>query len=320
MLKKIFWLLPVILCLTSCATILAGKEYNVKLYSNIPDAKAKVNDSIYNLPTTVTVLRSKKELPVTLITNSATTNILLQPKVNPWFIYGNLAFGILGYPIDLTNNKRFYYGREILLDNINNNKDSLQAREKIDYFKRDFPTHKGQINITASIPYANGFYLQPHNEPAKSSFGFFGFSIGAEYFYKDTKFLKFTAGSSIDFEFPFPAPLDHFDSYETVTATNFTLTNNHKIGRFTFGYGLNYAIYAWRIINPDHTFPAYGPESRTRNSHAYGLSLNAYHQFSKSVFLGVVYNPTFVNSFPVTQFKYQHAVSLDLLFKFTLHK
>ncbi|KGO87987.1 hypothetical protein Q765_02670 [Flavobacterium rivuli WB 3.3-2 = DSM 21788] len=320
MLKKIFWLLPVILCLTSCATILAGKEYNVKLYSNTPDAKAKVNDSIYILPATVTVLRSNKELPVALITNSATINILLQPRVNPYFIYGNLPLGLLGYPIDLTNNKRFYYGREILLDDININNDSLQVREKIDYFKRDFPTHKGQINIIASIPYANGFYLQPHKESAKSSFGFLGFSIGAEYFYKDTQSLKFTAGSSIDFEFPFPVPLDHFDPYETASATNFTLTNNHKIGRFTLGYGLNYAIYKWRIINPDHTFPVYGPQSRTRNSHAYGLSFNAYHQFSKSVFLGVVYNPTFVNSFPVTQFKYQHTLSLDLQFKFTLHK
>ena len=320
MLKKIFWLLPVILCLTSCATILAGKEYNVKLYSNIPDAKAKVNDSIYNLPATVTILRSKKELPVTLITNSATTNILLRPRVNPWFIYGNLPLGILGYPIDLTNNKRFYYGREILLDNINNNKDSLQAREKIDYFKRDFPTHKGQINVTASIPYANGFNLQPHNEPAKSYFGFFGFSIGAEYFYKDKRFLKFNTGSSIDFMVPFPAPVDRDGPYETANATNLTLTNNHKLGRFTFGYGLNYAIYAWRIVNPDHTFPVYGPASRKRNSHALGISLSAYHQFSNTVFLGVVYNPTFMNKFPLTEFKYQHAISLDLLFKFTIHK
>jgi len=320
MFKKIFWLLPVLLCLTSCATIVTRREYNVKMYSNIPDAKAKVNDNIYTLPATIRVKRSKEVLPVTLITDTATTAIILKPRLNPYFIYGNMAFGIVGYSTDLTNDKRFYYGQDILLDNIIIAKDSLEMRENINYFKCKFSTYKGQINIIGSVPYANDFYLQPRNEPVKSSFGFFGIAVGTEYFYKDNKFLKFTAGSSIDFKVPVPVVIDYEDPYETVTVTNFTLTNNHRAGRFSLGYGLNYAIYTWRFINPNRTFPGYGPESRTRNSHAFGLSVSAYHQFSKSVFLGVVYNPTFVNSFPITELKYQHAISLDLLFKFTLHK
>ena len=320
MFKKILWLLPSLFCLVSCATIFTKKEYNVKLYSNITNAKAKVKDSLYMLPANVTVKRSKEVLPITLITNTDTLHILLKPRLNVQFIYGNIAFGYLGYLTDLTNKKRFTYGKEILLDDINRDNDSLKARENTKYFNRRFPTRKGQINIAASIPYANNFYTQPRNEPVKSNSGFFGFSVGAEYFYRDNRFLKFTAGSSTDFKVPFPVPLDHFDPYETVMATNFTLTNNHKVGRFTLGYGLNYAFYTWRLINPDHTFPVYGPQSRTKNIHSYGLSFNAYHQFSTSFFLGVVYNPTFVNSFPVAQFKYQHAISLDLLFKFTLHK
>lgn len=320
MFKKILWLLPALLCFTSCATIFTKREYNIKLYSHIPNAKAKVNDSIYSLPATVNVERSRQSLPVSLIVGQAETNIEIKSKINPQFIYGNIAFGYLGYLVDLTNQKRFYYGREILLDNINKDNDSLRAREGTNYFKRQFPTHKGQVNIVASIPYINGFYLQPHKEPAKPDFGFFGLTLGAEYFYKENRFIKFTAGSTIDFEAPVPVPIDSDGAYESVNATNFTLTNNYKLERFTLGYGLNYAIYTWRLINHEYEFPDNDPKPRTKNSHSYGLSFNGYHQFSKTFFLGVVYNPTFVNSFPVTQFKYQHTISLDLVFKFTVHK
>jgi len=320
MFRKIFLLLTTLLCLTSCATIVARKEYTVKLYSKIPDAKARVKDSIYNLPASIIVERSRENLAVSLIDGSVVKDIEIKSELNPYFIYGNLPFGLAGYLIDFTNDKRFYYGRKILLDEISKDNYNTQVREKTAYFKRNFPTHKRQLNIIAAIPYANGFYLQPHNEPAKPYFGFFGITIGAEYFYKDNKFIKFTAGRSIDFEAPVPVSVDYDGSHESANATNFTLTDNYKLGRFTLGYGLNYAIYTWKIINSDYNFPDNDAAPRTKNSHSYGLSFSGYHQFSKTVFLGVVYNPTFINSYPVSQFKYQHVISLDLLFKFTLHK
>jgi hypothetical protein len=311
MYKKLL-VIPLMLCLTSCATIFNSKEYSINLYSNNTKAKAKVYDSIYSLPADVTVKRSKDDLKVVLMTDSITKEFIITSRLNPQFIWGNLAFGLYGYITDFTNPKRFYYGNELLLN------DFGTGEEFNGRLKNKYATVKGQFNILFSMPYINGFYMQPRNEGVKKLGGFFGVSIGAEYYYRDNKYLKFTAGSSIDFFIPVPAPVAYDGVNQFATAYNFTLTDNYKLNRFTLGYGFNYGIHQWQLVNSGYKTEGLLPAPRKKISHGMGLSTSTYFRFSKVFFAGVVYNPTFFTVYPTTKLSYQHVISLDLLWKIKL--
>ena len=320
-LKRLF-LLAILFCLTSCATIFNKKQYKLKIYSTTANVRAKVYDSVYSLPADVSVKRSKDDLKVTMITDSLSRELIVRPRLSPQFCWGNMGFLSLmpvGYLTDLTNSKRFYYGKELLLNvhdtisTIGKKRGGLKA-----YFKRRYPTPKRQFNLVLSVPYANLFYMQPHNERAKTNGGFLGTSLGAEYYYKDNKYVKFTTAVSIDFLAPVPVPISYDGTNEFITAYNFTLTDNYRLNRFTLGYGLNYGIYKWRLDNTDFIFPSMIDVPRTKINHGIGIATNAYYQFSRSFFVGVIYNPTFITTYPKTEFNYQHVISLDFLWKIKL--
>ncbi len=319
MLKKLV-LAGTALCLTSCATIISKKEYNLRVLSHEDNMKAVINDSIYTLPAKVKVKRSKEDLKITLIGDTLRRDFTVKSSPSPEFVYGNLVFMQacpIGYAVDFTTQKRFYYGRKVNLDR--NAPDSIIEprilRRWNNYFSKKYTTPKGTWAFTASIPYANGFYQQPKNEPAKDQYGFFGTSIGMEYYYKDDRFVKVTTGAYIDFEVPVPVPLDRFDSYETMSAYNLLLTDNHKFNRFSFGYGLNYTIHSWRMVNHDWEFPSNDEEPRAKDSHSFGLTANAYYQVINGLSVGLVYSPTFYNVFPKGGASYQHVISFDVMYR-----
>lgn len=314
--------MAILFCLTSCATIFNRKEYKLKISSTTVNVRAKVYDSVYRLPADVSVKRSKDDLKVTMITDSLSRELMVRPRLSPQFCWGNMGFLSLmplGYLTDLTNSKRFYYGKELLLNvhdtisTIGKKRGGLKS-----YFNRRYPTGKGQFNLVLSVPYANLFYMQPHNERAKTLGGFLGASLGAEYYYKENKYAKFTAAASINFIAPVPAPASYDGPTEFASAYNFTLTDNYKLSRFTVGYGLNYGIYKWRLDNTDFIFPSRIDVPRTKINHGIGIATNAYFQVSKTFFIGVLYNPTFVKTYPATEFTYQHVISLDLQWKIKL--
>lgn len=330
--KLLMLLLGLPLLLTSCAIITNKKQYGLTIYSNKPNSKAIVNDSIYNLPAKVTVARSKDDLKVKLITDSITKDYTVKSSPNAAFVYGNLLWMQLlpaAYAIDLNTQKRFYYGHKLEL----NDSDTIDtivprlAKGYINYFSKTYPTQKGEFYFTASVPFANHFLIRPHDEPHKAVGGFFGIAAGFEYFYKDNKFIELKGSYAIDFELPFPAPIDHWSSYERVRATTITLTDNIKFRRFTLGYGLNYTNYSWEIVNDDYEapFPVPGGSDTEdlrapvkKKTHAFGFTLNGYHQITKGFFAGIVYSPTFLTTFPSTKRQYQHLIGFDLVYKLQL--
>ena len=188
--KLLFFLFPVPMLLTSCATITNKKQQNLKISSNRPGSKAEVSDSTYSLPATIKVARSKEDLKVKLITDSITKDYIVKASPNAAFVYGNLAWFHLmpaAYAVDFNSPKRFYYGHKIEL----NDNDTLTtivpalARGYINYFTRKFPTQNGQFNLTAGIPVVTHFLMRPRNEPLREQALFLGISIGAEYYYKE---------------------------------------------------------------------------------------------------------------------------------------
>lgn len=320
--KRLLFTLIICFLLTSCATILNKKTYDLRVSSNEIHAKLKIYDSIYDLPNKIKVTRSKHDLNVTLITDSLNWDYIIKSAPNPTFLYLNLVgshFAPLNYAVDFTNQKRFYYGKDVYL----NTNDTLRLIEPpstkfyTDFFAETYPKNKNAINLVASIPYANAFYLKPQDFGIKSNVGFFGISAGIEYFYKPKKYVSFKVSASTDFLAPFPAPVHYDGEHETMNSFNFALTDNVKINRFSIGYGLNYAFNKFNFIdNSDHE----NEIKITRKSQSLGLSTDVYFQFGRYFFVGVVYKISLYQIQPKAEFKYEHLISLDFAFKLPLRK
>lgn len=283
---------------SSCATLTLKSNYDIHFHSSVEDTKLQVSDRIYDLPFYVNVKRSKEPLNVTLLTDTLQKNFILQSGNNLSFLYGNL-FCLYGYFVDLFSEKRFHYGNNILLDPFSN--DSIIRKATVSesfryYLSKKYPTNKGQINLVFSLPWVNSFYLQPKFEKPKSNTGFWGMSLGTEYYHKDNRFIALTGGTVMDFFLPVPAAVDLSGEHELMSSLYVNLTNNHKSGRFTYGYGINYAKNRWmyRYIDRfDPPPPTRGTETIIRTNHSMGITLTGYHQFGKQYFMGLVYRPTF---------------------------
>lgn len=310
--------------MTSCATVITKKHYIMKINTNAPNAQAFVYDSIYNLPLTLKVKRSKNDLKIKLISDSLTRDFIVKSSPNPAFIYGNLLWlevSPAAYLIDFTNQKRFYYGKSVYL-NIHDSVNVIRppvSKFYYNYFSKSYTTNKRQINLIFSIPYVNSFYLQPINEKSKSNTGFWGISGGIEYYYENMKYISLTGNFVTDFFVPVPAAVDISGGYETMHSVYLSLTDNYKIKRFTFGYGLNYSINSWAYSYSDRFNPP--PPTREpvrKSSQSFGFIINGYHQFGKHFFVGLIYRPSLVETYPTTELKYEHLISLDFAWKIRL--
>ncbi len=209
--RNIIYLIPLFF-LSSCATLILRKDYNINVSTNLPDAKAEIFDSIYRLPAYFKISRSKEDLKIKLTGDSLERDFIVKASPNAAFLYGNLIYYPIlpvSYGIDFTNQKRFYYGKSIFLNSYDT---TGLIRPKIsksyyDYRTKTYPTNKGQINLICSFPWVNSFYLQPNQETSKINTGFWGISAGLEYFYKDNKYIALTGSAVMDFFIPFPAAL-----------------------------------------------------------------------------------------------------------------
>ncbi len=70
--------------------ILLKKEYGVRLSTDVKNAKAKVLDSVYNLPAMIKAKRSKKDLKRRLISDSIERDYIAKASPNKKFLFSNL--------------------------------------------------------------------------------------------------------------------------------------------------------------------------------------------------------------------------------------
>lgn len=323
--RNLIFLIPIIL-LSSCATLMLRKDYDIRVSSNVPNAKAEIRDSVYSLPAEFRIKRSKEDLNIKLLSDSLKRNYIVKASPNATFLYANLiCYPILPimYGIDFTNQKRFYYGKTITLNTYDT---TSIIRPKIskkynDYWTKSFPTNKGQINLIYSLPWVNSFYLQPNQETSKANTGFWGISAGLEYYYKEKKYLSLTGSAVMDFFIPFPAAVDFSGEVENMYSVYASLTDNYKFRRFTVGYGLNYSRNTWQLVYHDRFDPP--PPTRepaTKSSNTIGFTFDGYHQIGKRFYIGLIYRPTLLNIYPEVDFKYEHLISLDFKWKIRLKK
>ena len=273
--------------LTSCSTVFRTKTQTINVFSNATAAKVTVNDSVYNLPAKIKLLRSKK--PITLSFQSANQQFdtIISSKSGPLFYLGNIVtsplFGV-GYWVDLTNKKRYQYKKNIFL----NDKEGLELYEyKADKYiaKREITDSLKQVEIRENIkkhvevtaikkqkndaiefkrfnPTAGTFRfnIQPptlsiiglSKENMKidrftNSLGGAGFGMGFDYYYKNNRFFATDLSVRANVFDVMWWSSNDRESFKH----DLSFRKGHRLKRFEFSYGLSftYSTYNYKKYN-----------------------------------------------------------------------
>jgi len=307
---KLFLLTISSFLLFSCATIFNKSKYPVKINTSYIDAKAEINDSIYSLPSIVDIKRSKKDLQIKLITDTCNKLYTIKTGLSSQYKYLNILIW-LGYFIDLTNNKRFTYGDEIYLDSSNYIVPNL---------KQAYKPEKGQVFFKLSLPYLNNFIIKPQNEETRISNGFIGFSTGVSYYRNNKTFLCLDFNIITDFFIPFPAPIKKYNGYEEISSTYLSLSENRAVNKINFGYGLSFSINKWYQSCVDTNQVEYIEDTKHTKSQSIGLIFSSYYNFGRYFSIGIKYKPDIYRIYPIAEFKYEHSISIDFLWRFIIKR
>lgn len=269
-------LLFAVVTLTSCSTILHRKKQTINVFSNATAAKVTVNDSVYNLPAKVKLLRTNKPVTLSYQSENKQFDTIIPSKSGPLFYLGNLVtspfFGA-GYWVDLMNHKRFQYKKNIFI----NNKDTLELYE----YKAEKYIAKRNITDSVKVNDLYAFYKRNYfkdqeklkrNEakkfkrfnPTAGTFKFFmapptlsliglsaknpnldqfnnfvggvGFGLGGDYYYKDNRFISLELSNRVN-QFD-----DFWWSGHEVLARKLDISvrKGHRKNRFEYSYGISY--------------------------------------------------------------------------------
>ena len=285
------------------------------IVTNVPAKVAINNRSLENVKnrTKLVVPRDIRPFELTIYNDSIKKNIAIDSRSSfaYWFnIYANVGLGML---YDKDKPKRYTYPSRVYINMLNNEKEYTSYYS---FFK------KGDLLLHVSLPHINSFHLKPIGEDSsKTSIGFWGFKIGIDYFHHNNQFLELSASAVSDFFLPVPAAVDISGEYDLMSSTYFALSNNHKIKRFSAGYGLSFSRNTW-----DHRYytqfspppPKRDPIKKT--DYSLGLIFPIYCQFGDYFSLGLIYRPSFLKVYPITDFKYEQLISIDFAWKLFLIK
>lgn len=315
--KLVFFI--IIITLNSCSTLLNKKTYPVYVTSNEQQATVKIKDSIYKLPARVQVQRSKQDLEVTLLTDSLSRKFNVQAILDPKFTYLNLTgtiFAPINYAVDLTTQKKFYYGKHIFLNMAQTN-DTIYTKPTriVRYLSYKPDTHQGDINAYLSVPFLNFFHFNlPNTNTSKEDTGMFLFAAGIEYYHKNNEFINIGIGSYANI----------YDSAVRDKSLMFShflnITNNHRINRFTLGYGLGFSHNI--VTQKYYLYSQFEDEviriRRTQNT--IDLVLSAQMQVVKNINIGLTYRPSVYRLSSPSDFAYNHVISAEITAKLRLKK
>lgn len=323
--KNKLLLVAVSLLLTSCATIFSKKEYEIHVTTNARNASVKVYDTDYKLPALISVKRSKEPLKMVFTHDSLQKNLTLRSRLRPYFFIGNLFFyPPISHLIDLTSVKKYYYKNNVYIKvqdtSVKFSRISID-RKISSIFTPSLKDETGNLKLHYSLPNLNQFYFQPRGQSKQNSIGFVGISGGLDYFYNKNSFVSVQADAKTDFFFPIPVPLDRDGGeYTDLSSINFSISNNRKLNKFSYGYGLNYAVNIWNYSNKYYDEVNYRTVeiSKRRVNQNLGLHSNSYFQISKNFYIGAVYQPSILNLDSGAKLQYEHSISLDFAWKVTL--
>jgi len=312
--RKTLYILTVSILMTSCATFMNQPHKNLTIYTTEPGKIIYNGDTIKTTDNKayIRVERNKEPFSFIATTDSLAKTVQVKSK-NSFMFWSNIFcnYGI-GMLVDRKNPERYSYPRSIYL----NSADTTSR-----HFSYGPANNKGELYLHLSLPHINSFRLIPENEGTKLNTGFWGLTIGLDYYYSKNQFISSGISGVSDFFVPFPAAVDISGEYESMSSGYVSLSNNHKLKRFTFGYGLSYARNTWDFRYYDRFDPP--PPTRDpvkKRSNAFGSIYTAYFQTGDYFNIGVVYRPTFYRPKMTDKFEYEHLISVDFAWKIRLKK
>ena len=89
--------------------------------------------------------------------------------------------------------------------------------------------------------------------------------------------------------------------------------------RFTLGYGIHYSANRWILTNDEFSRSSGVVKAKSKD-YTTGPAITAYYQLGKSFHTGINYYASVYSLRPDAKFKYQHVISIDLLWKIKLFK
>ncbi|MFT5168098.1 MAG: hypothetical protein ACI8P3_003337 [Saprospiraceae bacterium] len=288
-------LLTLVLGCTSCATIINIPYVGIELVTNEPAIIMFDPDTIEteNNVAHFYLERKKEPVEITVYTDSLSKTILLKSKISRTVFLNALppsyGFGLLW---DLNSSKRFTYPKNIYVD--------LSDADP-GYFIYALP-QSGNLYFNISIPFENNFLLRPEGEQGiKLNNEFLGISFGLDYHYSDHQFLNLSwtlAGNGVN-----SFVSDIRQSRESTLSKYMSFSLNHKVNRFSFGYGFAFGENL------------YFTRRSTQKNKALGSVFPGYVQIGEYFHLGLIYRPTFIRFNVTDTFKYEHLFSVDLCWK-----
>ncbi len=312
MTKQTLYILIISILTTSCATIMNQSHKYVTVHTTKQSKIVYKQDTINTIDNKahLKVERKKEALSFEVSADTLTKPVRINPK-NSMMYWSNIIFNFgLGMFVDNHNPKRYTYPEKIYI-----NSTDVQSK----YYRYGKANNKGEVYLHLSLPVPPSFcffLMKPENETGKYHAGMEIVAIGLDYYHSKNQFVhlggSYYEGGSLGIK----------EDREYVNSYYFCLSNNHKIGRFSIGYGLSYAKNTWIyekwkwtwLIIPVKT------ESVKKNHNAFGLTFPVYYQLLSCVNIGVVYRPTCYRPNMADRFSYEHLVSIDCAFKIRLKK
>lgn len=312
---KKFIIISLSIITTSCATIMNDRGVVVKVVTKAPAMVSNGSDTLPTNPKNEALFyvpRSREPLSFHIFNDSLSKDITVNSRHSLAFwlnLYPTTAW--FGFLIDLMNPKRFTYPSPIYVGF----KDTRKGYTLLEGFRRK----KGICEMNISFPYINSFLLKPPGEGYKSSNGFLGLAIGADYYHLNDRFLNFTISGVLNNLVPAPVGVDRWSGhYEDYSSLNFNISDNFLIKKISVGYGLSFKKLRWRLqdINEDYTMNEY----KLIKYGALGFVFPFYYHFSDNFYAGVVYQPDFIQLGSKVSTNYEHIISVDFGCKISLGK
>ncbi|MCK3685463.1 hypothetical protein [Maribellus sp. YY47] len=298
--------------MTSCATILNQPYTNLTVYTTAPGVIVHNGDTVKTIENKANFQVDRKKEPICFVSiaDSLTKTYQVEPR-NSFMYWSNVFCNYgLGLIVDAKNPKRYSYPPRIYINSAN----TIGGVSKY-----GDANNKGEWLLHLSLPHINSFCLTPEDEGTKLNTGFWGLTIGLDYYHSKNQFINLGFSGVSDFFIPFPAAVDISGEYELMSSRYVSLSNNHKLKRFSVGYGFSYARNAWDFRYYDRFDPL--PPTREpvkKSGNALGLIFPNYFQFWEYFNIGVIYRPTFYRPDMTDKFKYEHLISIDFAWKIRL--
>ncbi len=294
--------------LSSCATLLNGPAQNIRIATDKNIRRVSMENALFEdssarepeVPGSFLVRRSNKPLVIHIQLDSGEKVIRIRPH-NSFAYWLNIDNYCLGMLVDRDHPQRYAY----------RSWNYLLLKDTTITLRRFPPVPKGTTRFFLSVPFVNSFSLKSPDGRATPT-GPLGLEAGVDYFYKTDHYISLSAGAGTS------AFVDHIGKGYYRTGHTFfgSIRNNHCIGSFDLGYGLSFSNLLWSKVTYGDTVNL----DRTERSTGIGVSLTAQYRLSRSLRVGILYQPTLYTANLPPSFNYQHYISAGLAWRWPVKR